>query len=86
MPTYEYECQSCKFKFDKFQSIMDEPVKTCPKCGKKVTKLVSAGSGIILKGKGFYQTDYKNCPSKNGDKKKEPGKASSCDSCPCSEN
>ena len=53
MPTYEYECQECKYKFDRFQSIMDEPVKTCPKCGKPVSKLIGPGSGIILKGKGF---------------------------------
>ena len=84
MPTYEYECQSCKYKFDRFQSIMDEPVKTCPKCGKPVSKLIGPGSGIILKGKGFYQTDYKTCPSKTGDKKDGPGKGSSCDGCSCS--
>jgi predicted nucleic acid-binding Zn ribbon protein len=37
-----------------------EPVKSCPKCGGDVKKLISAGAGAIFKGSGFYQTDYKN--------------------------
>ncbi len=59
MPTYEYRCLSCGYYFEKFQSIHDEPVKTCPKCGGKVKKLISTGAGLIFKGSGFYITDYK---------------------------
>ena len=59
MPTYEYECRKCGHRFDKFQSIMADPVKTCPKCRGKVARVVSGGAGIIFKGSGFYQTDYK---------------------------
>jgi len=59
MPTYEYRCLSCGYYFEKFQSIHDEPVKTCPKCGGKVQKLISSGAGLIFKGSGFYITDYK---------------------------
>ena len=60
MPTYEYECQKCKERFDVFQKMTDEPLKACPKCGGKVDRLIGMGGGIIFKGSGFYQTDYKN--------------------------
>ena len=60
MPTYEYECQKCGHHFEKFQSISAEPVKTCPKCHGKVKRLIGIGSGIIFKGSGFYETDYKH--------------------------
>ncbi len=63
MPTYEYECNECKHKFEVFQSIKDEPVKDCPKCGKSVRKLFSS-AGIIFKGSGFYVNDYKKEPNK----------------------
>ena len=59
MPTYEYECRKCGHTFEQFQSISAAPVKTCPKCKGKVARLVSGGAGIIFKGSGFYQTDYK---------------------------
>jgi putative FmdB family regulatory protein len=71
MPTYEYKCIVCGNKFETFQSMKDEPVKTCPKCGGKVKRLIGSGSGPIFKGTGFYQTDYKNkSNSGKGDKKK----------------
>ena len=59
MPTYEYECLKCKYKFEEFQNMTDEPLKVCPKCGGKLHRLIGTGAGIIFKGKGFYQTDYK---------------------------
>jgi len=59
MPTYGYECKSCTHTFDAFQSIKDEPLKTCPKCGKEVRRLINGGTGIIFKGGGFYVTDKK---------------------------
>ena len=59
MPTYEYECNACGHAFDAFQKISDKPLTKCPKCGKKVRKLISAGAGIIFKGPGFYATDYR---------------------------
>ena len=58
MPTYDYECAKCG-KYEKFQKMSDEPMKTCPKCGGKVHRLIGGGSGIIFKGTGFYDTDYK---------------------------
>jgi putative FmdB family regulatory protein len=59
MPTYEYECKSCNHQFEVFQNMSDPPLKTCPKCGKGVRRLIGGGAGIILKGSGFYVTDSK---------------------------
>ncbi|MDP2831064.1 MAG: zinc ribbon domain-containing protein [Candidatus Omnitrophota bacterium] len=59
MPIYEYECLSCKHKFEILQSITAKPETKCPKCGKKLKKLVSGTGGFIFKGSGFYATDYK---------------------------
>ena len=61
MPTYEYICDKCKHEFERFQSIKSRPVRKCPKCGKlNVQRLIGAGAGIIFKGSGFYQTDYRS--------------------------
>jgi putative FmdB family regulatory protein len=60
MPTYEYECATCKKNFDVFQSMKDAPLKKCPKCGGRVKRLIGTGAGIIFKGGGFYQTDYRS--------------------------
>ncbi len=59
MPTYEYECVHCGNKFEAFQKMSDQPLKACPKCNKKVRRLISSGAGIIFKGSGFYATDYR---------------------------
>lgn len=61
MPTYEYLCDSCQNQFEQFQSIKARPIRKCPKCGKlSVQRLIGAGAGIIFKGSGFYQTDYRS--------------------------
>ncbi len=60
MPTYEYECTKCAHRFERFQSMKASPVKTCPACRCKVRRLPGTGSGIIFKGSGFYQTDYRS--------------------------
>lgn len=60
MPTYEYECESCSYKFEFFQGIKAPLLEKCPKCKKlKLRRLVGMGAGIIFKGSGFYTTDYK---------------------------
>jgi putative FmdB family regulatory protein len=84
MPTYEYECKSCGHNFEAFQSMSEDPLKECPKCGKEVRRLINGGTGVIFKGSGFYVTDKKAGSSKDtggkkaGDKKddgkKEDGK------------
>jgi putative FmdB family regulatory protein len=83
MPTYEYLCEKCGREFEKFQSMSEKPLKTCPKevCGLKswgkgrVRKLISAGAGLLFKGSGFYITDYRSEGYKAA-AKKESGAAS----------
>ena len=61
MPTYDYECEACNHTFEMFQSITAGHIRKCPECGKlKVKRLIGAGSTIIFKGSGFYQTDYRS--------------------------
>jgi len=59
MPHYDYECQKCKHAFEVFQSMTDKHLTKCPKCKGPVKRLIGGGSGIIFKGSGFYETDYK---------------------------
>jgi len=59
MPTYEYECQKCGYAFEAFQSMTDAPLRTCPECKGKVKRLLGTGAGVVFKGSGFYETDYK---------------------------
>jgi len=74
MPTYEYECLSCKHKFEILQNINDKPKVKCPECGNKLRKLISSTAGFIFKGTGFYATDYK--------KAAKPQDSPSVGSCP----
>ena len=61
MPTYDYLCQACGNEFEKFESIVSKPSRKCPDCGKiKLKRLIGPGAGIIFKGSGFYQTDYRS--------------------------
>ncbi len=57
MPTYEYECRTCGYSFEKVQSMSEDAVKNCPECGNEVRRLIFGGSGIIFKGSGFYVND-----------------------------
>ena len=60
MPTYQYECDACHHAFEILQSMTEKKLQKCPKCGKlKLQRLIGTGSGIIFKGSGFYETDYK---------------------------
>jgi putative FmdB family regulatory protein len=84
MPTYEYRCHACDNKWEEFQSIKAEPTKKCPKCKKaKAERIISAGGGILFKGTGFYQTDYRSESYKKGAdaaKKASEGSSGSSDS------
>ena len=74
MPTYEYECTKCNHQFELDQRITDPPEEVCPECGGKVFRIVSGGGGVILKGSGFYVTDYRSAEYKkkaDADKPKE---------------
>jgi len=74
MPTYEYQCEVCGFRFEKFQKISEEPVRTCPRCKGKVKRLISRGGGLLFKGNGFYITDNR---SESYKKKEKEEKSSS---------
>lgn len=52
MPTYEYECSSCSLQFERRQGMNDKPVEACPECGGKVRRLVSGGTGFLMKDMG----------------------------------
>jgi putative FmdB family regulatory protein len=77
MPTYDYECKVCGHKFEKFQSITARPVRKCPACGKyRVRRLIGNGAGILFRGSGFYQTDYRSESYRKGAEKENPPKTS----------
>ena len=60
MPTYDYVCSECGHEFERFQKMSDGLLRKCPECGKlKLKRLMGTGAGIIFKGSGFYETDYK---------------------------
>lgn len=84
MPTYEYKCNKCEHLFEAFQSMKDRPLKKCPECGGEARRVISGDAGVIFKGTGFYQTDYKKTSSVEKDKAKDIapcGKNESCSSC-----
>jgi len=65
MPTYDYECTSCKHTFEYFQPMSAEQLKECPECKGVLKRKIGTGAGPIFKGSGFYQTDYKASSSQN---------------------
>jgi len=81
MPTYEYRCAKCNKTFDEFQSITAKPIKKCKFCSGKVERLIGTGGGIIFKGSGFYETDYKRKSSPKKDSKPDTCPASKSDGC-----
>ena len=58
MPVYEYACTGCKHRFEESRKMTDRSLAHCPKCGERARKVFGA-VGIILKGSGFYSTDYR---------------------------
>ena len=60
MPTYDYVCDACEHQFEHRQSMSSNRLRTCPQCKKrKLRRLIGSGAGVIFKGSGFYETDYK---------------------------
>jgi putative FmdB family regulatory protein len=57
VPTYEYECKRCSRTFEARQRISEDPLTDCPHCGGGVQRLI-APAPFILKGEGWYVTDY----------------------------
>ncbi|MCH8151977.1 MAG: zinc ribbon domain-containing protein [Planctomycetes bacterium] len=61
MPTYDYVCDACNHEFELFQSMTDRVKRKCPKCGKpRLKRLIGTGAGVIFKGSGFHETDYRS--------------------------
>lgn len=90
MPTYEYRCKACEHQFEEFQSMSARPLRKCPECGRpRLERLIGPGAGVIFKGSGFYETDYrsesykkaaeKDKPDSGSDKKKSDEKGSGGD-------
>ena len=91
MPTYEYECKKCSYRFEKFQGMMDKPLSKCPECKGKVSRIIGLGGGVIFKGAGFYTTEYRSDEYKKREKEEKQGvsaggssSSSSCSSCSAS--
>lgn len=86
MPTYEYQCTKCARTFELFQSITAKPVKhietDCTQCSDSapVQRLIGSGAGVLFKGSGFYETDYRSESYKSGAKaEKESGEGKKSD-------
>jgi len=71
MPTYDYECEKCGNRFEVFQSMSADRLTDCEdeNCDGKVKRLIGTGAGLIFKGSGFYETDYRSDSYKAGAKK-----------------
>ncbi len=78
MPTYEYRCPD-GHEFERFQKITDPVRVRCPECGRRASRIISGGAGLIFKGSGFYITDYgkdgKGPPKPDTESKPEPAAA-----------
>lgn len=74
MPTYQYRCSNCGYEFEQFQSITAKALRKCPNCSKLgLKRLIGSGAGVIFKGPGFYQTDYRSESYKKAQKKETAG-------------
>lgn len=81
MPTYEYKCPK-GHKFELFQKMSDEPRAICPECGAESERLLSGGTGLLFKGKGFYITDYRSESYKKEASKESPSSGPEAPSSP----
>jgi putative FmdB family regulatory protein len=82
MPTYDYQCGGCGHRFDEFQTMSAPPLRKCPACKKsKLERLIGAGAGVIFKGSGFYQTDYRSSSYQAGKQQAEAPAAPAAPAC-----
>ena len=72
MPIYEYACSSCEHRFDELQKISEAALVHCPKCNEPALRKLLSAPRFRLKGKGWYETDFKT-----GDKRNLHGEADS---------
>jgi putative FmdB family regulatory protein len=83
MPTYEYQCEGCGHRFERFQNMSDAPIKVCPECGGAVRRLIGAGAAVIFKGPGFHATGYGDSGPTCGRDRPCCGRDTPCDTRPC---
>ena len=76
MPNYDYRCDECGNVFEVFQKMSDPKLEVCPEddCNGQVKRLLGTGSGLIFKGTGFYETDYRSDSYKKGASKDSSSK------------
>lgn len=74
MPIYEYRCMRCNEQFEITQRITDDPLSTCELCGSQLKRLIT-NTSFVLKGGGWYVTDYPSSDRKKAmeEKKKTTG-------------
>ena len=65
MPIYEYECTQCGHQLDALQGINEPRLSECPACNKTSLKRLISAPNFRLKGKGWYETDFKTGNRKN---------------------
>ncbi len=86
MPTYDYRCAACGHDLEVFQSIHDSVLRKCPKCKKaKLERLIGPGAGILFKGGGFYQTDYRSENYKKGESAEKASNAPAAPTAPAAD-
>lgn len=80
MPTYDYVCRHCEHTFEQFQSMTAAPLRKCPACGRmQLKRLIGTGAGVIFKGSGFYETDYRSAEYRKQAKAEKEGSTSTTD-------
>ncbi|HNU69721.1 MAG TPA: zinc ribbon domain-containing protein [Myxococcota bacterium] len=82
MPTYEYRCVKCGNQFEKVQKMSDAPVAECPACGAGDAQRLISHSSFVLKGSGWYCSDYSKKSS--GTTPEPSGGCCGCESGKCS--
>lgn len=87
MPNYDYRCQTCGHEFEVFQKMSDDKLTDCPleDCEGPVKRLLGTGGGIIFKGGGFYETDYRSKSYKDGASAEKKASSPPADSKPSSD-
>lgn len=88
MPAYDYRCKPCDVTFEVIRSVDERGDVHCPECGATAMRVFSP-VGVVFKGSGFHNTDYRTSSEKpevakkpSGEKKPACGEAKSCESCP----